>query len=199
MKEIEKLIEAFRKFPSVGPKQAERFAMYVMRTNPCEMNALIESIINAKNNVRYCSRCNNYSSDDLCDICLDSKRNRKYICIVENPFDIIAIEKTNAYNGLYYVIGSYIIPHNENLDFESKINKLKEILKQDSVEEVIVALNTTTEGQATALYIKKNISEYVKNVSRIAFGVPLGADIDYIDEYTLKYAINGRTPIIDRD
>lgn len=199
MNRMEKLIEAFRKFPSVGPKQAERFAMYIMRADPSEINSLIEAVINAKNEIKFCRKCNNYSADDLCDICSDLKRDSSTICVVENPFDIIAIEKTKSYNGVYYVIGSYIIPHYENNAFLSRMDKLIQRVKEEKINEIIIALNTTTEGQATALYIKKNISDYVNKVSRIAFGVPMGADIDYIDEYTLGYALKGRTPITDRD
>ncbi len=195
MNNISKLIDSFRKFPSVGPKQAERFVMYILRANIKEIDELVSNIIETKNNIRECKMCNNYSLNEICDICQDDKREKNTICIVENPFDIIAIEKTKSYNGLYYVIGSYIIPHNEENNFKSKIDKLVEMVKNGNIQEVIIALNTTTEGQATALHIKQILQSYVSKISRIAFGIPLGADIDYMDEYTLSYALKRRTLI----
>jgi recombination protein RecR len=195
MNTVEKLIEVFRKFPSVGPKQAERFAMYIMRANPSEINGLIEAIINTKTTIKQCKKCFNYTTDEFCDICSDEKRDKGLLCIIENPFDLIAIEKTKTYNGLYYILGSYLLPHPHKNEFDERIEFLKKRIVDENIKEVIIALNTPTEGQATSIYIKDTISGYVSKVSRIAFGVPLGADIDYIDEFTLGYALKGRTSI----
>jgi len=193
MKPIEKLIEAFKRFPSVGPKQAERFCMYVMKASSSEIKFLIDSITELKNTIKCCPYCNNYTHRDVCDICANEKRDKKIICVVETPFDIVAIEKTKIYNGLYFVLGYYIIPHRDNTEFYTKFEMLKNRLKNENINELIIALNTTTEGQATSLYLKNNLSNYVPKITRIAFGVPLGADIDYMDEYTLSCAIKGRS------
>ncbi|MBP7796429.1 MAG: recombination protein RecR [Elusimicrobiales bacterium] len=195
MNTVEKLIEVFRRFPSVGPKQAERFAMYVMRSNPIEINELIEAIVDTKANVKQCKKCFNYTADDICDICSDDKRDRGLLCVIENPFDLIAIEKTKTYNGLYYILGSYLLPHPHKNEFDERVEFLKKRIIDEGIKEVIIALNTTTEGQATSIYIKESISNFVSKISRIAFGVPLGADIDYIDEFTLAYALRGRTSL----
>ncbi|MEF3280685.1 MAG: recombination mediator RecR [Elusimicrobiota bacterium] len=195
MNSIEKIIKCFRKFPSVGPKQAERFAMYVMKSAEEEISELVNSIIEVKSTIKQCSKCYNYTSNEVCDICSDKNRDPKTICIVENPFDIIAIEKTGIYNGLYFILGSYIIPQSSSSIFLNRIDFLKDRIQKEGVEELIIALNTTTEGQASALYIKDSLKNIVPKISRIAFGVPLGADIDYIDEFTLSYALKGRTPI----
>jgi recombination protein RecR len=193
MKPIEKLIEAFKKFPSVGPKQAERFTMYIMRADISEIKSLIDAITDLKNTIKLCSKCNNYTDSEICDICLDEKRDKNFLCVVETPFDIVAIEKTKIYNGLYFVLGSYIIPHSNNSEFFSRFEMLKNRLKNEKIKELIIALNTTTEGQTTSLYLKNNLSGYVEKITRIAFGVPLGADIDYMDEYTLGWALKGRS------
>jgi recombination protein RecR len=193
MKPIEKLIKAFKKFPSVGPKQAERFTMYIMRADISEIKSLIDAITDLKNTIKLCSKCNNYTDSEICDICLDEKRDKNFLCVVETPFDIVAIEKTKIYNGLYFVLGSYIIPHSSNNEFFSRFEMLKNRLKNEKIKELIIALNTTTEGQTTSLYLKNNLSGYVEKITRIAFGVPLGADIDYMDEYTLGWALKGRS------
>jgi len=193
MKPIEKLIEAFKKFPSVGPKQAERFTMYIMRADISEIKSLIDAITDLKNTIKLCSKCNNYTDSEICDICLDEKRDKNFLCVVETPFDIVAIEKTKIYNGLYFVLGSYIIPHSSNNEFFLRFEMLKNRLKNEKIKELIIALNTTTEGQTTSLYLKNNLSGYVEKITRIAFGVPLGADIDYMDEYTLGWALKGRS------
>lgn len=197
MKQIDKLIEVLRKFPSVGPKQAERFAMYILKAPAGEITNFIKAVEEAKSNVRFCTKCNNYADDELCDICSDERRDKTTICIVESPFDIIAIEKTNSYNGVYYVLNSSVIPYDENNPFFSNIEKLKERIKEEKIKEVIIALNTTTESMASSIYIKRAISSYVEKITRIAFGIPLGSDIDYIDEFTLSYALKARTPITE--
>jgi recombination protein RecR len=193
MKPIEKLIEAFKKFPSVGPKQAERFTMYIMRADISEIKSLIDAITDLKNTIKLCSKCNNYTDSEICDICLDEKRDKNFLCVVDTTFDIVSIEKTKMYNGLYFVLGSYIIPHLNNNEFFSRFEMLKNRLKNEKIKELIIALNTTTEGQTTSLYLKNNLSGYVEKITRIAFGVPLGADIDYMDEYTLGWALKGRS------
>lgn len=195
MKVFDRLINSFRKFPSVGPKQAERFSMYVMRASNSDINELIEAILELKNNLKECRQCFNYSLNELCEICSDERRDRTKICVVENPFDINAIEKTKIYNSLYFVLGGYIIPHQEDRNFKIRIDRLISFIEMFKVQEIIIALNTTTEGQATTLFLKETLKGLVPKITRIAFGVPLGADIDYIDEFTLTHALKDRTEI----
>lgn len=195
MKDIERVISAFRKLPSVGPKQAERFALYVMNAKDEEIDGFIECVKNFKKNVKKCKRCFNYSTDELCDICKDSKRDHNIICVVENSFDLLAIEKTSSYNGLYYVLDYNIIPHSPSNEIFKRVDFLKKRVIEENIKEIIIALNTTTEGQTTGLYIKNAFKEISVKMSRIALGIPLGADIDYIDEFTLGYAIKGRITI----
>lgn len=190
---LQRLIDNFRKLPSVGPKQAERFAMYVLRAPESEINELVNSILEVKKSIKRCIKCNNYSVNDLCEICNDKNRLRK-ICVVETPFDLISIEKTNVYNGRYFVLGSNLVPLDDNLDFKSKIESLRKIIKEDLIDEVIIALDATTEGQITSIYIKKALSDMKINITRIAYGIPLGADIDYMDGFTLSHALKKRVP-----
>lgn len=197
MKDIERVISAFRKIPSVGPKQAERFALYVMNAKDEDIDEFIDCVRNLKKNIKKCSKCFNYSTDELCDICKNSKREHNIICVVENSFDLLAIEKTSSYNGLYYVLDYNIIPHSPSNEIFKRVDFLKRRVIEEDIKEIIIALNTTTEGQATGLYIKNAFKELSVKISRIAFGIPLGADIDYIDEFTLGWAIKGRI-IIDK-
>ena len=194
MKFLQRLINNLRKFPSVGPKQAERFALYILKTTPDEINELISSIIDVKRSVKLCVKCNNYTLNDMCDICMDLARDPK-ICIVETPFDLLSIENTKVYNGKYFVLGSNVVPFPQNVDFVSKVEQLKKMIKEENADEVIIALDATTEGQMTSLYIKKILSDMNIRISRIAYGVPLGADIDYMDGFTLSHALKKRVPI----
>lgn len=190
---LQKLIDNFRKFPSVGPKQAERFAMHILKASEYEIDELINSILEVKKNVKRCIKCNNYSVNDLCDICSDNSRIKK-LCIVETPFDLISIEKTKAYAGRYFVLGSNFVPLDNSSDFNNKIEKIKTIIKEDLIDEVIIALDATTEGQITSIYLKKMLLETKVNITRIAYGIPLGADIDYMDGFTLSHALKKRVP-----
>lgn len=190
---LQRLIDNFRKLPSVGPKQAERFAMYILKASEQEIDDLISSIIEVKKNVKRCIKCNNYSVADLCQICSDNSRMKK-LCIVETPFDLISIEKTKVYNGRYFVLGGNFVPLDDRADFSNKIEKIKKIIREDLIDEVIIALDATTEGQITSIYIKKMLAETQVNITRIAYGIPLGADIDYMDGFTLSHALKKRVP-----
>ncbi|MCX7905243.1 MAG: recombination mediator RecR [Elusimicrobiales bacterium] len=197
MKILQRLIDNLRKFPSVGPKQAERFAIHILKASDKEIDELLSSIVEIRKNIKSCNKCNNYTLDDVCEICRDEKREKK-ICLVETPFDLISIEKTKSYNGRYFILGGNLVPVSNNDDFSLKIDKLKKIVANDSIEEVIIALDATTEGQITSLYVKKALSEINVKISQIAYGVPLGADIDYLDSFTLSHAIKKRT-LFDKD
>lgn len=192
MKVFNRLIQAFRKLPGVGPKQAERFALYVARAPESELIELLNSISDARSTIKLCLQCFNYTNSDLCEICMDENRNHSIICVVENVQDLEAIEKTGFYKGLYHVLGGTFSP---NMAEGVESIRLKELLKRvsdGSVKEVIIATNPSAEGETTAAYIKKMIETKVEKVSRIAFGVPLGGDLNYMDELTLTHALEGR-------
>ncbi|MGC9070272.1 MAG: recombination mediator RecR [Elusimicrobiales bacterium] len=194
MKFLQRLIDSFRRFPSVGPKQAERFSLYILKANESEIDELISAIRDVKSNVKNCTMCNNYTIHEICEICCDTSRINK-ICVVETPFDVISIEKTAVYRGRYFVLGSNLIPASNNTSFTNNIKHLKRMIKETNSDEVIIALDATTEGQITAIYIKKALSDMGVKISRIAYGIPLGANIDYIDSFTLSHALKQRVPV----
>ncbi len=194
MKLLQRLIDSFRRFPSVGPKQAERFSLYILKASESEVEELISAIKEIKKNVKNCAICNNYTVNEICDICSDATRVNK-ICVVETPFDVISIEKTQVYKGRYFVLGSNLVPANNDTKFIDKVEHLKKVVKEGSIDEVIIALDATTEGQITSIYIKKALSDIGVKISRIAYGVPLGADIDYMDSFTLSCALKQRVPV----
>ncbi|NLI10351.1 MAG: recombination protein RecR [Elusimicrobia bacterium] len=195
MRVFERLISSFRKMPGVGPKQAERFALYVARAPEGEISELLEAVEEIRNAVKPCPKCFSYSDGGLCDICSDNQRIQNIICVVENVQDLEAIEKTGFYKGLYHVLGGVISPA-QGLG-ETSI-RLKELIKRTEelkVNEIIVAVNPSAEGETTAAYIKTLLEKKVEKISRIAFGVPLGGDINYLDELTLTHALQGRRKI----
>ena len=194
MKFLQRLINNLRKLPGVGPKQAERFSNYILKASDSEIEELVSSIIEVKKNIGFCQKCFNFCVGEMCDICKDPSRS-KSICVVETPFDIVSVEKTKAYNGRYFVLGRCFIPSHHDNDFLLRLEKLKKNIIEDGIDEVIIALDTTTEGQVTSLYIKKFLKGINVKLSRIAYGIPLGADLDYMDEYTLSHAIRGRVSI----
>lgn len=188
-KPFQKLIDHFSSLPSIGPKLAERLVLYLWKYDKNKIDDFAESLKNLKEKIRFCTRCFNISENDLCLICSDKSRDQKIICVVEEPLDIIAIEKTKMMRGLYHVLGGTISSqNNQNL----KINELKNRLKANGVKEVIIATNPTTEGEATALYLARILKPFHVKVTRLARGLPTGGDIEYADEATLTGAIEGR-------
>lgn len=196
MRFLQRLIDNLRKLPSVGPKQAERFALYILKASAEEINELVNSIVEVKSSVKICRKCNNYTLEDLCEICQDQTREKK-ICVVETSFDLIKIEGTGVYKGRYFVLGGNLVPIRKDSELLNRLAHLKRMIKDEGIEEVILALDATTEGQMTSVYIKKMLSdpELKIRISQIAYGVPLGADIDYMDGFTLSHAIKKRVPI----
>ncbi len=197
MKTLEKIITLFRRFPGVGPKQAERFALYVVKTPDSRIEELVEALRAVKSSVGYCRECYNYAEGDRCNICADQSRDRSVICVVSRPQDVAAIEKTNTFNGVYHVLHGVISPMD---GINSDGLKLKELIERvhkadGAVTEMIIATNPDTEGETTAIYLTRLLKDYVPGITRIAYGVPLGGDIDYMDEVTLGYALKGRTKI----
>ena len=189
---IEKLIESFEKLPSIGHKTAARLAFYMLDLSEQESNEFIESIINAKKNLKYCSKCYNISDSDPCPICNNPKRDSSIICVVEDVRDIIAMERTHEYKGVYHVLHGSISPMNGIGPEDIKLKELISRISDNTVKELILATNPRVEGEATAMYISKLVKPMGIKVTRIAHGIPVGGDLEYTDEITLSKALEGR-------
>ncbi len=191
-KEIATLIEQFQKFPSVGPKSAQRMAFYLLRMPFNEVENFAKAIVEAKQNTHSCEICFNLSATSPCQICSATNRDRSVICVIAETKDLIAIEKTNEYKGLYHVLQGLISPIDGVGADDIRIKELLNRLTNDEVKEIILALSPSVEGEATSLYLTKLIKPFGIKVSRIAFGLPVGADLEYADEMTITKAIEGR-------
>ena len=189
---IEKLIESFAKLPSIGNKTAARLAFYILNASEEETKEFVDSIVNAKRNLKYCSKCYNISDTDPCPICANPKRDQSEICVVEDVRDIIAMERTHEFKGVYHVLHGSISPMNGIGPDDIKIKELLSRLMDGQVKEVILATNPRVEGEATAMYLSKLIKPLGIKVSRIAHGIPVGGDLEYTDEVTLTKALEGR-------
>ena len=189
---IEKLIQSFEKLPSIGNKTAARLAFYILNASEEETNEFVSSIVNAKKNLKYCSKCYNISDTDPCPICGNPKRDPSVICVVEDVRDIIAMEKTHEFKGVYHVLHGSISPMNGIGPDDIKIKELLARLMDGTVKEVILATNPRVEGEATAMYLSKLIKPLGIKVTRIAHGIPVGGDLEYTDEITLTKALEGR-------
>lgn len=189
---IEKLIESFEKLPSVGHKTAIRLAFHILNMSEDEVKDFVNSILRAKENLKYCSKCFNITESDPCEICSNSKRIQNLICVVEDVKDVIAMEKMHEYKGLYHVLHGAISPMNGIGPEDIKIKELLQRLQTEKVDEIIVATNPTIEGEATAMYLSKLIKPLGIKVTRIAHGIPVGGDLEYTDEITLMKAFEGR-------
>ena len=194
-KSIATLIVHFQKFPSIGPKSAQRMAFYLLRMPIDEVEKFARSMIEAKQNTRTCDICFNISSTSPCEICSSNLRDKSTICVVAETKDLIAIEKTNEYKGLYHVLQGLISPIDGIGADDIRIKELLNRLTDEKVKEVILALSPSVEGEATSLYLNKLIKPFGITISRIAFGLPVGADLEYADEITIAKAIEGRREI----
>lgn len=192
---IEKLIESFERLPSIGHKTATRLAFHVLDLGEQETNDFINSIINAKKSLKFCSICYNISDTDPCPICSSTKRDLSTICVVEDVKDIIAMEKTHEFKGVYHVLHGSISPLNGIGPDDIKIKELLTRLQNNSISEIILATNPRVEGEATAMYLSKLIKPTGIKVTRIAHGIPVGGDLEYTDEITLTKALEGRREI----
>ena len=192
---LEKLIEQFQKIPSIGRKTAQRIAFYILGLPVAEAKGISEAINNACEKIHKCSSCCNLTEDELCPICKNDKRDHSVICVVEDSQSLIAIEKTKEFSGVYHVLHGAISPLDGIGPEQLTIKELISRLGDDSVKEVIIATDSDIEGEATAMYLSKLISPFGINISRIAFGLPVGTDIQYADEVTLSRAIEGRRSI----
>lgn len=192
---LDRLIDEFRKMPSIGHKSAERLAFYVLGLEDDAVVRLTTAISDAHDKIHQCSVCRNLTEDEVCPICKNDKRDRSLICVVEDPKDVMAIERTNEYRGLYHVLHGAISPMNGVGPDELTIKELLQRLNDNTVKEVIMATNPTVEGEATAMYISKLLKPLGVSVSRLAYGIPVGADLEYADEVTLSRALEGRTQL----
>ena len=192
---IEKLIEEFEKLPSIGHKTAVRLAFHVLNNSEEEINNFVNAITNAKKNLKYCTKCFNISDTDPCIICSNPKRDESIICVVEDVRDIIAMERTHEFNGIYHVLHGSISPMNGVGPDDIKVKELLARLTDGKVKEIILATNPRVEGEATAMYLSKLIKPLGIKVTRIARGIPVGGDLEYTDEITLMQALEGRREI----
>ncbi len=192
---IEKLIESFEKLPSIGHKTAIRLAFHMLDMTDEEITEFTTSITNAKKKLKYCSTCFNISDTDPCPICSNPKRDQSTICVVEDVRDIMAMERTHEYKGVYHVLHGTISPMNGIGPDEIKIKELLNRIRDNDIKEVIIATNPRVEGEATSIYISKLIKAFNIKVTRIAHGIPVGGDLEYTDEITLMKAMEGRREI----
>jgi len=189
---VSRLIDELKRLPGIGQKTAQRLAFHLLRVDKERALALADAIREAKEKVRECSVCNNITDADPCFYCTSATRNRKTICVVEDSPNILAIEKTRQFDGMYHVLGGSLSPLQGIGPEQLKIKSLIERLKGGTVEEIILATNPTAEGEATAVYLSKLIKPLGVRVTRIAMGIPVGSDLEYADEVTMLKAIEGR-------
>jgi recombination protein RecR len=189
---IEKLIESFERLPSIGHKTAVRLAFHILDLSKEETGEFINSIINAKEKLKYCSNCYNISDTDPCPICSSPKRDNSVICVVEDVRDVMAMERTHEFKGVYHVLHGTISPMNGIGPEDIKIKELLNRIANNDIKEIIIATNPRVEGEATAIYISKIIKPLGIKVTRIAHGIPVGGDLEYTDEVTLSKALEGR-------
>ncbi len=192
---IEKLIESFEKLPSIGHKTATRLAFHMLNLSKEETEEFIHSIEDARNKLKYCSICYNIADSDPCMICANPKRDSSIICVVEDVKDIIAMERTHEYKGVYHVLHGTISPMNGIGPEDIKIKELLNRIHEGNIKEIILATNPRVEGEATAMYLSKLIKPFGVKVTRIAHGIPVGGDLEYTDEITLLKALEGRREI----
>lgn len=192
---ISNLIEAFERLPGVGPKSAARLTYYLLHVPQAELERLSEAIVSLKRDTRECGVCHNVGETDPCDICADGRRDRGVVCVVEQPLDVLAMEKANGFGGVYHVLHGVIDPLHNIGPEEIKISELLQRLEEgDGVREVILALNPNMEGEATCMYLKNQVQKISGGVriTRLAQGLAVGADIEYADDRTLSQALEGR-------
>jgi recombination protein RecR len=189
------LIEELKKIPGIGAKTAQRIAFYILGLPQEEADSLATAVREAKKKVFYCSICNNITHVDPCQYCTNSERSDEILCVVEEPFNIASIEKTGIYSGRYYVLLGSLSPLEGRGPEELKTEKLMKRIEKDNFKEVIIATNPTVEGEATALYLAKILKRFKVKLTRLAMGLPVGSDIDYADQVTIKKALEGRTEL----
>ena len=189
---LARLVEQFERMPGIGHKSAQRLAFYVLNLKKEEAEGFANAILTAHEKIKKCTRCCNLAEDELCSLCKDSGRDESVICVVEDPRDVMAFERTHEYEGTYHVLHGVISPMNGIGPEDITVKELLARTGDDKVQEVIMATNPTVEGEATAMYISRLLKPMGIKVSRLAYGVPVGADLEYADEVTLTRALEGR-------
>jgi len=192
---LEKLTEQFARLPGIGRKSAQRLSFYVLSLSDAEAGAFADAIREAKATVRTCPVCQNLTDSDLCPICRSPKRDEETVCVVAEPKDVIAIERSGEYNGRYHVLHGVISPMNHVGPDDLKIKELLARVAEGSIREVIMATNPDTEGEATALYLARMLKPFDVKVTRLAYGIPVGSHLEYADSATLTRALEGRQEI----
>lgn len=189
---VENLIEQFQKLPGVGRKTAQRLAFFILSLPEEEAQGFANAVINAKKTVKFCSVCQNLTDTEICSICADNARDKTTVCVVSDPKDVAAIEKTREYSGLYHVLHGCISPMNGIGPDDVRIKELLERVAKGEIKEVIMATNPDTEGEATAMYISRLLKPFGVSATRLAYGIPVGGHLEFADEMTLTRAIEGR-------
>lgn len=192
---LEKAVQELSKLPGIGRKTALRLALHLLRRDVEEVDAFAEALVHLKHDVRYCSVCHNISDDEVCPICSDHRRDRSVICVVENIQDVMAVENTQQFNGLYHVLGGIISPMDGIGPSDIEIDSLVSRIEQGGINEVILALSSTMEGDTTNFYISRRLSHTGVRISVIARGISVGDELEYTDEVTLGRSILNRTPL----
>lgn len=192
---VQNLIDELSKLPGVGPKTAQRLTFYLLKESQTELDFLGNAVLDLRKNIKQCSICSNIADKDPCQICSDYKRSKSLICVVEEPLDIMSIEKTEHFRGLYHVLGGVISPMDGIGPDDLTINLLLERLSPE-VEEIIIATNPNLEGEATALYLQKVLTASGIKISRLAYGLPIGSDLEYADQLTVQKALEGRRQLV---
>ena len=194
---VARLIQEFHKLPGIGPKSAQRLTYFLLRAPQEEAQALAQAILEVKEKIAFCTICENVTDTDPCLICADSQRDRSIICVVEEPLDILALERTGSYHGLYHVLHGVISPMDGVGPEDLKVEELLGRLKGGGVSEVILATNPNLEGEATSMYLSRLLRPLGLRVTRLARGLPTGADLEYADDLTLSRALEGRQEVPD--
>lgn len=189
------LIDVLKRLPGIGSKSAQRIAFYLLHADATYVRTLLETIKDARESIRMCRECNNYTNQERCEFCSDTRRDHTTVCVVEKPFDVAPIERTGQYKGTYHILHGVLSPIDGIGPDELRLTNLLERIKVHGVREVIVATNPDVEGEATAIYIAKLLKPLDIRVTRIALGLPVGSDIEYVDEVTITRALEGRTPL----
>ena len=192
---LARLITEFKRLPGIGQKSAQRIAFHIMRSSRDDAEHLARTILDVKDKLRICAQCNNISAEELCQYCSDPNRDQKTVCVVEDPNNIVGIEVTRQFNGLYHVLGGALSPLRGMGPEQLKIKSLVDRIGKGALEEIIVATNPTVEGEATAVYLSKLLRPLGMKVTRIAMGVPVGSDLEFADEVTMWKAMEGRREI----
>ena len=194
-KTIQTLIECFKKLPGIGEKTAERLSLYTLQMDEEVLNIFSESLLNVQKKIKRCKKCNHLTEEDICDICKDKTRDFKTICVVEDPKNIITIEKIGKYNGVYFVLNGLISPIDGITPEDILLDKLVDRINNEKIKEVILAVKPSIEGETTTLYISRVLSGMDVKVTKIAHGVPLGAEMEYVDLMTLETALDNRVEV----